>query len=93
MKNKLPENVLNVVFRRGEDGQMVAECLEIPGCMSQGKDEEEAARNVLDAIKACMGVMLEDFLKKSRPTIPNLVGIQKQEAFRVAPPELQPIEA
>jgi predicted RNase H-like HicB family nuclease len=86
-------DLLNVIVRPGEDGYFIAECLEIPGCMSQGKSEAEAVKNASDAIKACLGVMLEDFVKRSRQNLPNLVGIQKQEKFRVSPPELEQIGA
>jgi predicted RNase H-like HicB family nuclease len=95
MKNAnqaLPNIILNVALRKGENGYIVAECIEIPGCMSQGHTEEEATKNIADAIKACLAVMLEDLLKQSRQ-LPNLVGIEKQEAFRVSPPELEPVEA
>jgi predicted RNase H-like HicB family nuclease len=93
-EHKNIQDLLNVVVRKGEDGYFVAECLEIPGCMSQGQTEEEAVKNALDAIKACLGVMLEDFLKRARQSAPtNLVGIEKQEVFRVAPPELEAVDA
>jgi hypothetical protein len=35
---------LTVVFRQGEDGYTVAECLQLPGCMSQGRTQEEATK-------------------------------------------------
>ena len=38
-----------VVFK-GEDGLWVAECLSLPGCVSQGKDEKEALVNIREAI-------------------------------------------
>ena len=41
---------LPVVLTAGEDGYIVAECPTLPGCMSQGKDEDEALRNIHDAI-------------------------------------------
>jgi predicted RNase H-like HicB family nuclease len=87
------QNLFNVAVRSGDDGFFVAECIEIPGCMSQGRTEAEAISNVADAIKACLGVMLEDFANKSRRHLPNLVGIEKQETFRLAPPELEPLGA
>ena len=34
-----------------EDGWYTAECLDLPGCISQGKTEREAIDNVQDAIK------------------------------------------
>jgi len=42
-----------------EDGVYIAECPSIPGCVSQGKTEEEAEKNVLDAIKECLEVRAE----------------------------------
>ena len=39
-----------------EDGYFIAECPAIPGCVSQGKTEQEAERNIQDAIKECLEV-------------------------------------
>ena len=36
---------LSVITYSGEDGYIVAECVEIPGCLSQGKTKEEALQN------------------------------------------------
>lgn len=49
-----------VRFYRGYDGYIVAECSEIPGCMSQGKTLEEVKKNIADAIDACLEVMNEN---------------------------------
>jgi predicted RNase H-like HicB family nuclease len=90
---KSPEIVLNVVLRPGEDGYTVAECLEISGCMSQGKTPDEAVENIVDAIQGCLAVMLEEAIKVGRPSAPNVVGTESQETFRVAAPELERIHA
>jgi predicted RNase H-like HicB family nuclease len=37
-----------------ETGMLVAECPSIPGCVSQGKTEEEAVANIREAIRACL---------------------------------------
>ena len=42
-----------------EDGVYIAECPSIPGCVSQGKTEEEAEKNVLEAIKECLEAVLK----------------------------------
>lgn len=42
-----------------EDGVFVAECPAIPGCVSQGATEEEAERNIREAIKECLAVRAE----------------------------------
>jgi predicted RNase H-like HicB family nuclease len=39
-----------------EDGVYVAECPSIPGCVSQGQSEAEAASNIADAIHECLAV-------------------------------------
>ena len=39
-----------VLLTRDEDGWIVAECPELPGCVSQGKDEAEALANIREAM-------------------------------------------
>lgn len=43
-----------VTLERDETGMIVAECPSIPGCISQGKTEEEAMANIREAIAACL---------------------------------------
>jgi predicted RNase H-like HicB family nuclease len=50
---------LLVTIDRDEDGMYVAECPSIPGCVSQGKTEKEALKNVREAIKMCLEVRAE----------------------------------
>ena len=45
---------LIVTLDRDESGMMVAECPAIPGCVSQGKTEDEAMANIREAIHACI---------------------------------------
>ena len=42
-----------------EDGMFIAECPSIPGCVSQGKTEQEAERNIQEAIKECLEARAE----------------------------------
>lgn len=42
----------HVTLEHAEDGWIVAECPALPGCVSQGKTEEEAIANVREAIIA-----------------------------------------
>lgn len=44
--------ILHVTLEQAEDGWIVAECPALPGCVSQGKDEEEALENIKEAITA-----------------------------------------
>lgn len=43
---------LHITLTPAEDGWIVAECPALPGCVSQGRDEEEAIRNIREAITA-----------------------------------------
>lgn len=43
-----------VVLSPGEDGFIVAVCPVIPGCISQGRNREEALKNVSEAISLCL---------------------------------------
>ena len=47
-----------ITLTRDEDGVYIAECPAIPGCVSQGKTEEEAQKNIHDAITECLEVHL-----------------------------------
>ncbi len=44
--------IFHVVLERDEDGWIVAECPSLPGCVSQGKTEQEALENIKEAITA-----------------------------------------
>ena len=48
-----------VTIDRDEDGMFVVECPSIPGCVSQGKTEQESVDNIKDAIKQCLEVRAE----------------------------------
>jgi len=45
---------LIVTLQRDETGMIVAQCPAIPGCVSEGKTEEEALANIHEAIEACL---------------------------------------
>ncbi len=44
--------IFHVTLEQAEDGRIVAECLALPGCVSQGQDEKEALENIKEAITA-----------------------------------------
>jgi predicted RNase H-like HicB family nuclease len=50
---------LKVLISEGEDGWLVVECPSIPGCISQGKNQQEAIDNVKEAIEGCLEVTAE----------------------------------
>lgn len=49
----------HITLFQDEDGMFIAECPAIPGCVSQGKTEEEAEKNIQEAIKICLEVRSE----------------------------------
>ena len=54
-----------IVIEQDEDGQFVAECPSLPGCISQGKSRDEAIANIKDAIAGYLAS-----LKKHGEAIP-----------------------
>ncbi|MCH9022075.1 MAG: type II toxin-antitoxin system HicB family antitoxin [Planctomycetes bacterium] len=48
-----------VTAYQDEDGVYIAECPSIPGCISQGKTQEQAQENIRKAIKDCLEVRAE----------------------------------
>ncbi len=51
-----------ITLTTDEDGAFIAECPSIPGCISQGKTEDEAEQNIREAIRACLEVRAEQGL-------------------------------
>jgi putative addiction module component (TIGR02574 family) len=47
-----------------EDGVWIAECLALPGCVSQGATRDEAIANVREAIEACLEVFAERSVRR-----------------------------
>lgn len=56
-----------VTIDQDEDGAYVVECPAIPGCVSQGRTEAEALRNIRDAIRQCLDVRRERGLPLTVP--------------------------
>jgi predicted RNase H-like HicB family nuclease len=56
---------LTVLTERDEvDGGWIAECVDLPGCMSQGETEEEALENLSDAIGGVLATKVQAQLLK-----------------------------
>jgi predicted RNase H-like HicB family nuclease len=43
-----------VVLKRGFDGWIIAKCVDVRGAVSQGKNVQEALRNIIEAISAIL---------------------------------------
>jgi predicted RNase H-like HicB family nuclease len=48
------KNTFPVVLRAGLDGWIVAECPILVGCISQGRNRQEALENIREAIELCL---------------------------------------
>ncbi|MCO6438679.1 MAG: type II toxin-antitoxin system HicB family antitoxin [Phycisphaerae bacterium] len=57
-----------VIIEQDEDGQFVAECPTLPGCVSQGATRDEALANIKDA----MNGYLESLRKHGEPIPPSI---------------------
>ena len=49
-----------VQLEKDEDGMWVVTCPSLPGCVSQGKTEEQAAKNIQKAIQLHLQCLAED---------------------------------
>jgi predicted RNase H-like HicB family nuclease len=56
-----------VTIYQDEEGWYVVECPLIPGCMSQGKTEEEALQNIQEAIQPVPGSTPEERVASHDP--------------------------
>ena len=57
----------HIILEPAEDGWIVAEFPALPGCISQGRNEEEAIQNIREAITAWLWA--ED--QKAMKTLPE----------------------
>jgi predicted RNase H-like HicB family nuclease len=75
--------IFHVTLEQDEDGMYVAECPTIPGCVSQGQTEEEAAQNIKEAIMACIKVRSKEFIDLFIPTKEIDIDIEEDEIIIV----------
>ena len=57
-----------VLIEEDEDGNFIAECPTLPGCISEGKTRTEATLNIKDAIKG----YLSSLKKHNEPIPPSI---------------------
>jgi predicted RNase H-like HicB family nuclease len=60
---------LPITLERDDTGMIVAECPSIPGCVSQGKTEQEALTNIHEAIVGCLEVRAQQGLPLTIRTV------------------------
>ena len=87
------ESSITIIIHACEEGGFTAECVEIPGCFSEGETEEEAEANIREAVNACLSVMFEDCFNRLRSSVDfgrlNLRCVSRQERLTVRTPQLQ----
>lgn len=49
-----------IILEKEEEGGYSAQCLELPGAISQGETKEEALRNIKEAIGLVLDVLQEE---------------------------------
>jgi predicted RNase H-like HicB family nuclease len=68
--------LLHVNLEKDEDGWFVAECPVLPGCVTQGKDEQEALENIKEAIQAWLWAEDQKYLSQTQnPSAQVLVSV------------------
>lgn len=71
--------MFHVTLDKAEDGWIVAECPALPGCVSQGKDEEDALENIKEAITAWLWAedqkALASLPKRQKDNLPVMVAV------------------
>jgi predicted RNase H-like HicB family nuclease len=55
-----------IILRKEEEGGYSAQCLELPGCISEGETREEALENIKEAIKGYLEAFPEEVEKAKR---------------------------
>lgn len=59
-----------IIIEKGDDGYLLSEVLEIPGCHTQAKTVDELLKRTREAIRLCLKA-------KTEFSVETFVGIQK----------------
>ena len=57
-----------IILEKEEEGGYSAQCLELPGAISQGESKEEALNNIREAIEAVLEVLNQE-VKRLREVV------------------------
>jgi predicted RNase H-like HicB family nuclease len=63
----------NIIIEKGEDGYLISEVVDLPGCHTQGKTMEELINNTKEAISLYLNATGQDKVRE------KFIGIQKLE--------------
>lgn len=65
-----------VLIEKGEDGYLIADVPELPGCHTQGETKEELLTNIKEAIELYLEAQDERYLSEPSPTIVSVEKIK-----------------
>ncbi len=63
---------IKVIIEKGEDGFFVANCPSLKSCWTQGKTEEEALKNIKEAVELYLETDLNNFVEDENHKIYEL---------------------
>lgn len=63
----------NIIIEKGEDGYLISEVVEIPGCHTQAKTMNELLERTKEAIQVCLEADGDDIIPI------EFIGVQKVE--------------
>ena len=66
----------NIIIEKGQDGYLISEVVELPGCHTQAKTMDELLKRTREAISLCLA---ENQSKGIRAINTNFIGLQKIE--------------
>lgn len=55
----------NIIIEKDYEGRYVAECPDLPGCLSEGESLEDASENINEAIVGCQKSRLKNARRKA----------------------------
>ena len=64
----------NIIIEKGQDGYLISEVIELPGCHTQAKNMDELIKRTKEAISLYLSVEKEKMKIRG-----NFIGIQKIE--------------
>jgi predicted RNase H-like HicB family nuclease len=67
--------IFHILLEHAEDGWIVAECPALPGCVSQGRNEQEALCNIKEAIEAWLWAENQKVFAQQTTKTPVLVAV------------------
>jgi len=68
----------NIIIEKGEDGYLISEVLEIPGCHTQAKTMDELLKRTKEAIELCLEVEEDKTTIEIKFPV-KFIGLQKIE--------------